>query len=84
MLFRSSVVESLYPEIEEKYLVDDMVTYIIQVNGKLRGRFDFNKGLTKDDLLAQAMKESNVAKYIEGKELRKVIFVPDKLLNVVV
>jgi leucyl-tRNA synthetase len=80
----TSVVESLYPEIEEKYLVDDMVTYIIQVNGKLRGRFDFNKGLTKDDLLAQAMKESNVAKYIEGKELRKVIFVPDKLLNVVV
>jgi leucyl-tRNA synthetase len=56
----------------------------VQVNGKLRGRIEMDPGCTQDDALARAMEEPNVHRHLEGKTVRKVIHVPDRLLNIVV
>lgn len=73
-----------YPKANEKYLVDDQVTYVVQVNGKVRGRFDLPKGKSEQEITEMAKIEPSVAKFVDGKEVVKSIFVPDKLLNIVV
>lgn len=82
--FEDSLSFCPWPEVDDKYLKDDAVTYVIQVNGKVRGRMDMDKGLSKEDLMEYAQNDPNVSKFLDGKEIRKVIFVPDKLLNLVV
>jgi leucyl-tRNA synthetase len=72
-----------YPEIEAKYLEDETVTYVVQVNGKMRGRFDLPKDQSKDKILDSAMEEPGISKHVDGKEIIKVIYVPNKLLNIV-
>jgi leucyl-tRNA synthetase len=73
-----------YPQYEEKYLHDATITYVVQINGKLRGRFDLPKDETQEVVLESAKKNPQVAKYLEGKTVEKVIFVPNKLLNIVI
>ncbi len=71
------------PEVDEKYLQDEVITYVVQINGKLRGRFDLPKDQTEEVILEAAKRHPHVAQYIDGKEVQKVIFVPNKLLNIV-
>ena len=74
-----------YPlfKVEPKYLVEDKVTYIIQINGKLRARIVLSKDTTKDEVLELAKKDPNVQRHL-GADIIKTIFVPQKLLNIVV
>ena len=73
-----------WPKVEEKYLVEETSTYVIQINGKLRGRFELPKGLSQEELVDHARKDPHVSRFLDDKEIRKVIYVPDKLLNLVV
>lgn len=73
-----------YPDVDEAMLVDATQTYVVQVNGKLRGRFDLPKDQNQDVILAAARETPQVSKYLVDKEILKVIFVPNKLLNIVV
>ncbi|MGA8165175.1 MAG: leucine--tRNA ligase [Waddliaceae bacterium] len=73
-----------YPEVDTAFLEEDRITYIIQVNGKLRGKLELPKGLTKEEILEHARKDVNVARFIDGKEFRQVVYVPNKLLNLVI
>ncbi|MCB1111876.1 MAG: leucine--tRNA ligase [Chlamydiales bacterium] len=73
-----------YPEVEKSYLEDETVTYVVQVNGKLRGRFDLPKDQSEEVILEAAKKEPAVRKHIDDRLIIKVVFVPNKLLNVVV
>ena len=72
-----------YPEVDEKYLQEEMITYVVQVNGKLRGKFDLPKGKTKEEILELTKQDHRIQKHVEGREIIKEIFVPDKLLNFV-
>ena len=65
-------------------LAVDEITLVIQVNGKVRGRVQVAPGIAEDALYALAMAESGVLTHTGGKTVRKKIFVPDKLLNIVV
>jgi leucyl-tRNA synthetase len=65
-------------------LAVDEITLVIQVNGKVRGRVQGAPGIGEDAVFAMAMTESGVQAHTEGKTVRKKIFVPDKLLNIVV
>jgi leucyl-tRNA synthetase len=56
---------------------------VVQVNGKLRGRFDLPKDQKQETILEAALKHDPVSKALEGKSIQKVIFVPNKLLNIV-
>jgi leucyl-tRNA synthetase len=82
--FNESLSTAPWPVVNPDYLTEDSVTYVVQVNGKVRGRIEMKKGLTKEDLLEYAHNDPNVSRFLDGKEIRKVIFVPDKLLNLVV
>lgn len=73
-----------FPKAEEKYLVDNILTYVVQVNGKLRARLDLPRDQTQEVIFDLASKNSHVAQFLDGKTVQKVIFVPNKLLNIVV
>ncbi len=72
-----------FPVFDPAYLEDSVVTYVIQVNGKLRGRVDLPKDQTEEVISGLAQDHPNVIKFLDGKGVKKVIFVPNKLLNIV-
>jgi len=79
-----SIFHSNWPNYDSELLKDDVINYIIQVNGKLRAQIEMLAEATEDEVISSAQKESSVVKWLEGKEVRKRIFVPGKLINFVV
>ena len=73
-----------WPEADESAMVQDSVTVVAQINGKMRGKFERPAGMDKDELAKSIMAEDFIAGKIAGKEVVKVIAVPDKLVNIVV
>jgi leucyl-tRNA synthetase len=74
---------SPYPIADENYLREDVVTVVIQVNGKLRGRLELPRGEEEADVLEAARKHHHLLAYLDGKEIQKTFYVPNKLLNIV-
>lgn len=72
-----------WPTYDEAALVEDEVEVVFQVNGKLRGKQNVARGLIKEELEQIATNHEAVKEFIEGKTVRKVIAVPDKLVNIV-
>lgn len=72
-----------YPAIDESYLIDKTATYVVQVDGKLRGRFDLPRDRSEGEILELAKKHPLVSKHLDGKSVIKVVFVPNRLLNIV-
>jgi leucyl-tRNA synthetase len=77
-----SVVRQAWPKVNPAFLVDEQVTYVIQINGKLRGRLDLPKDKSQEEILALATQEASVNRHLKGP-IAKVVFVPNKLLNIV-
>jgi leucyl-tRNA synthetase len=73
-----------YLEPDERALAVEEITLVVQVNGKIRARLQASPGITEDDAFRLALEQSGVRAQLDGKEIRKRIFVPDKLLNLVV
>lgn len=80
---KPSVTHAPWPTVEAQYLVEESATYVVQVNGKVRGRFTLPKECTQEEVFELAKKDPIVAKHLEGA-IKKMIFVPGKLLNIVV
>jgi leucyl-tRNA synthetase len=78
-----SVTDTAWPAVDESARERDLVTLVVQVNGKLRGRIELAPGASQDEALAAAMDEQNVARHTEDKQIRKVIYIADRLLNIV-
>ncbi len=76
--------EAGWPTFDKSHLVQDEVKIMVQVNGKIRGDFMIPVGLSQEEVLEIALKLENVAKYTLGKEPKKVIYIPNKILNIVV
>jgi leucyl-tRNA synthetase len=79
-----SVHNQPWPTVDEAALVADAVTVVVQVNGKLRDKFEVPLGLPASELEALAWTQPKVIEHTEGKDRVKVIVVPDKLVNIVV
>ena len=75
---------SNWPTYDPAKAIADTVEFVVQVNGKVRARMSMNRGITRDDAQTAALADENVRKFIEGRQTRKVIFVQDRLLNLVV
>jgi leucyl-tRNA synthetase len=73
-----------WPVYDEVMTLDDVVTVVVQVNGKLRDRLEVPRGEEQESVTEQAMASPKVQPYIEGREVVKVITVPEKLVNIVV
>jgi leucyl-tRNA synthetase len=78
-----SVLQAPWPLYSEAALSQDEVTIVIQVNGKLRSRLTVPAGTPPEELEQQARADAHTRKFIDGKPVRKVIVVPDKLVNIV-
>ncbi len=78
------VVETAWPEFDPALLIEDTVTIAVQVNGKLRGTLEFAKDTPQDKVQPEALSLDAVAKLLDGSEPRKVIYVPNKIVNIVV
>ena len=79
-----SICLEAWPEYNKELAQDNEVEIAVQVNGKLRGTFTAVIGITKDDALTQAKKLENIQKFLKNKEITKEIFVPGKIVNLVV
>ncbi len=73
-----------WPTYDEAMLVEDELEIIVQVNGKLRGKFTIANGSSDDAIKEKALALESIQSFIEGKELRKVIVIKNKLVNIVV
>jgi leucyl-tRNA synthetase len=73
-----------WPVPNESFLESNEVDFIVQVNGKSRGKLIIDIEAGEDDVKSMSMKIKNVAKYLEEKEIKKIIFVKGKLINFVV
>ena len=79
-----SLFEREWPQVDESLLAADTVTLVVQVNGKVRDNMDVPAGTDMDLAAEQAQERERVRKFTEGKEIVKVIKVPEKLINIVV
>jgi len=79
-----SIMDASWPQVDEDALIQDSIQYVVQVNGKLRGKVEVAADAPQNEVEAAAMADENVQRFTEGLTIRKVIVVPGKLVNVVV
>ena len=79
-----SIHHATYPVFDDKYLEEDSVKYPISINGKKRALHEFPSGTSKEVLEKEALELEVVKKWTDGKEIRKIIVVPNKMINIVV
>ena len=82
--FEGMVCQSQWPEYDEAKCKDETVQIVLQVNGKVRMRADVAADISKEDAIALAKSEQKIADEISGKSIVKEIYVPGKLVNIVV
>ncbi|WP_448205192.1 leucine--tRNA ligase [Azospirillum sp. sgz302134] len=78
------LVDQPWPEADPSLVVEDAVTVAVQVNGKLRATLELPRDMAKDAAEQAALADANVQRALEGKPVRKVIVVPNRVINVVV
>jgi leucyl-tRNA synthetase len=81
--FGDDVLDAGWPAVDEGALTRDSIQYVVQVNGKVRGKVQVSADATKDAVEAAALADENVRRFIDGVTVRKTIVVPGKLVNVV-
>jgi leucyl-tRNA synthetase len=79
-----SVVTASFPNIEEKYLIDDTFDYPVQVNGKVRFTFSASLQTSPAEIEKEVLSSEEAKKWLEGKTPKKVIVVPKRIVNIVV
>jgi leucyl-tRNA synthetase (EC 6.1.1.4) len=82
--FGEDILDAGWPQLDEEALRQDSLEYVIQVNGKVRGRVTVPTAADQSMVQAAALANEQIAKFIAGKPIRKAILVPGKLLNLVV
>ncbi|MDP2514568.1 leucine--tRNA ligase [Photobacterium damselae subsp. piscicida] len=82
-LGESDIDHAVWPQADEKALVEDEKLIIVQVNGKLRAKLTVAADATKEQVEDLGLNDENVTKFTDGLTVRKVIYVPGKLLNIV-
>lgn len=81
--FPPFVATAAWPSADAALLVHDEVLLVVQINGKVRGKLTVAAGMSEADAMAAARSDGKVAAYLDGHKIRKTVFVPDRLLNVV-
>ena len=82
--YPTTVFDAKWPTWDEALTIDNVVEIVVQVNGKTRSTVRSPRGAIQDAVLPRALADDTVKRFIEGREVRKVIFVKDRLINLVV
>ena len=72
-----------WPDINKELLKDKIISYVIQINGKKRGLINAENNIQEEQLIEIIKKDANIKKYLDNKIIKKKIFVPNKLINVI-
>lgn len=80
----NAVVNEQWVVMDESALVQDSLDYMIQVNGKLRSKISVSASTSKDDIQTAALNDEHILNFIDGQPIKKVIVVPNKLVNIVI
>ena len=76
--------EQKWPKYDEKLIEEEKVLLIVQVNGKVRDKIEADAGIAQKDAEKLVLKSEKIKNLVAGKEIKRIIFVPDKLINIVV
>jgi len=79
----SLIVDAQWPEAKEEMLEEDVMKIVIQVNGKLRSEIDVDPDLEEEEIKKIALEDKNTKKHISDSKIKKVIYVPEKVINIV-
>jgi leucyl-tRNA synthetase len=78
------LVETAWPAFDPELATTPEITLVVQVNGKVRGKLSLARGASEDEALARVRSDDHIRPWVDGKEIRRTVFVPDRLLNLVV
>jgi leucyl-tRNA synthetase len=79
-----SIFTASWPDYDERLATAGEVEIVVQVNGKVRGRLTVGRGASEAEVVERALRDEGVKKFVDGKQVRKTVYVPDRLLNLVV
>jgi leucyl-tRNA synthetase len=81
---QDSIHNQSWPKHNPKLVKEDSITLIIQVNGKVRDKIEVEADISEEKTRDLAVSQKKIKNWVEGKEIKKVIFVPNKLINIVI
>ena len=81
---KSTIIDAKWPIHDPSLLKSETALVVIQVNGKLRSKLEVETSIDQDDLKSMAILDEKVQRFIDGKEIKKIIVIPEKLVNIVV
>ena len=73
-----------WPDYNETLLIEERIPYVIQINGKKRSILEVSRDITEDELITLISSDTNIKKYLENKQIKRKIFIPGKLINIIV
>ena len=79
----AKIAQQTWPDYDEALLIEDEVEIVVQINGKMRARLNVATDANEETLKTAALASPKIAESIAGKEIRKVVIVPNKLVNIV-
>jgi leucyl-tRNA synthetase len=79
----NSIFTEKWPEFDENLIKDESVEMVVQINGKVRGKFTVAADISEDEAKKLALADANIQKWLENKDPQKIIFVKGKLLSIV-
>jgi len=82
--YKESILKEKWPEYDEKLVKEEIITLVIQVNGRVRDKMEIDASVSEEEAKKLTLERGKVKKWIEGKEIKKIIFVPGKLINIVI
>jgi leucyl-tRNA synthetase len=80
----TSVFEASWPVYDSELAKEDLIELVIQVNGKVRGRLQVTAGIPEEEAIEQALAQESVQRFVSGSSIRKTIYVPNRLVNIVI
>jgi len=81
---KGSLLEQPWLDYDKNYLKETMTTVVIQVNGKVRSYLELERGVREEKVRSLALDDEKIKRHIQGKQVKKIIYVPEKILNIVV
>ena len=82
LLNSKTIIE--WPDINEQLLIEKNINFVVQINGKKRGLIKANRDISEKDVMSLIQKNAEINKYIKNHQLKKKIFIPNKLINIIV
>ena len=78
------LVDIAWSEFDKKYIQADEITLPIQVNGKIRGKIDIPHDMLENEIVEKVRRIENIARFLDDKQVKKIIYVPKKILNIII